>query len=54
MSKIVCIYSQEKDGSTDFLKPLYDYICTTLSAEGVGYDADSEEDTVSKIYSDEI
>ena len=50
MSKIVCIYSQEKDGSTDFLKPLYEYICTTLSAEGVGYDADSEEDTISKIH----
>lgn len=50
MSKTVCIYSQEKDGSTDFLKPLYDFICTTLSADGVGYNADSEEDTVSEIY----
>ncbi|MBR5959074.1 MAG: hypothetical protein IKZ99_11985 [Salinivirgaceae bacterium] len=50
MSKTVCIYSQERDGSTDFLKPLYDHICTTLSADGVGYDADSEEDTISRIY----
>lgn len=50
MSKTICIFSQEKDGSTDFLRPLYDYICATLSADGVGYNADSEEDTVSEIY----
>lgn len=51
MSKVVCIYSQERDGSTDFLRPLYNHICTALHANGVGYDADSEEDSVAEIYS---
>ena len=51
MSKVVCIYSPERDGSTTFLKPLYDHICTALSAKGVGYDMDSENDTVEEIYS---
>lgn len=50
MSKTVCIYSPEQDGSTDFLKPLYHQICATLSAEGFGYNADSDEDTVTPIY----
>lgn len=50
MSKIVCIYSQERDHTTDFLQCLCDHICTTLSAVQIGYDVDSEDDTIEEIY----
>lgn len=50
MSKIVCIYSQERDRTTDFLLPLCDHICSTLSAIKIGYDIDSDEDTLEIIY----
>ena len=49
MSKIVCIYS-EKDYAVDFLSPLCKYICDALSAIRVGYDKDSDDDTLTEIY----
>ena len=49
MSKIVCIYS-EKDYAVDFLSLLCNYICDELSAIRVGYDKDSDDDTLTEIY----
>ena len=49
MSKIVCIYS-EKDYAVDFLSSLCNYICDELSAIRVGYDKDSDDDTITEIY----
>lgn len=51
MSRIVCVYSKERDGSTDFLELLYKHICSVLSAKGMGYDMDSDDDSVENIYS---
>ncbi len=48
MNKIVCIYP--KDLATDFLHPLYEHICTTFNAIGVGYDTYSDEDPLELIY----
>lgn len=50
MSKTICIYSKERDKTTDFLAPLCKHICDQLQAECVGYDVDSEEDSVAIIY----
>ena len=49
MSKIVFIYS-EKDYAIEFLSPLCNHICDTLSATRVGYDKDNDDDTLSEIY----
>lgn len=50
MSKIVCIYSLERDHTTDFLQGLCDHINATLFAVQIGYDVDSEDDTIEEIY----
>lgn len=50
MSKIVCIYSLERDHTTDFLQSLCDHINATLFAVQIGYDVDSEDDTIEEIY----
>ncbi len=50
MSKIVCIYPQ--DSTTNFLRPLCDYICTTFSAIEVGYDTTSDNDPLETIYNE--
>ena len=50
MSKIVCIYSLERDHTTDFLQGLCDHINATLSAVQIGYDVDTDDDTLEEIY----
>lgn len=51
MSKTVCIYPQ--DSTTDFLRPLCDYICATFDAVEVGYDTSDDDDPMEIIF-DEI
>lgn len=51
MKKIVCIYPEDK--TTDFLQPLYEHICDTISAVGMHNDTTDEDDSLDKIY-DEI
>lgn len=50
MSKIVCIYIQERDGTTAFLDPLIEHIRNALTLVIVGYDIDSEDDPLEIIY----
>jgi hypothetical protein len=50
MSKIVCIYNQERDGTTAFLEPLVEHIKNMLAPVIVGYDIDSEDDPLEIIY----
>lgn len=50
MNKTICIYSKERDKTTDSLALLCKHICEQLQAECVGYDIDSEDDSVASIY----
>lgn len=50
MNKTVCIYIQERDGTTSFLGPLVKHITTVFSPIIVGYDIDSEDDPLEIIY----
>ena len=50
MNKAVCIYIQERDGTTTFLKPLVEHIKNMLAPVIVGYDIDSEDDPLEIIY----
>lgn len=50
MNKTVCIYPH--DFTTDFLHPLFDYICTTLGAIGIGYDTSGDDDPLELIYNE--
>lgn len=49
MSKIACIYIQERDGTTSFLEPLVEHIKNVFASTIVGYDIDSEEDPLEVI-----
>lgn len=51
MNKTICIYPH--DFTTDFLHPLFEHICTTLDASGIGYDTSGDDDPLELIY-DEI
>lgn len=48
MSKAICIYHE--DVTTSFLRPLCDYICSTFSAEEVGFDTSGDDDPHELIY----
>ena len=50
MSKSVCIYIQERDGTTSFLEPLVEHINKVFAPIIVGYDIDSEDDPLEIIY----
>lgn len=50
MNKAVCIYIQERDGTTTFLEPLVEHIKNMLAPVIVGYDIDSENDPLEIIY----
>lgn len=50
MSKTVCIYPE--DATTNFLRPLCDYICTTFNAVEIGYDTDGDADPLEAIYNE--
>ena len=50
MNKAVCIYIQERDGTTTFLEPLVEHIKNMLAPVIVGYDIDSEDDPLEIIY----
>ena len=50
MSKMVCIYIQERDGTTSFLEPLVEHINNVFAPTIVGYDIDSEEDPLEAIH----
>ena len=50
MSKIACIYIQERDGTTSFLEPLIEHIKNVFDPVIVGYDIDSEDDPMEIIY----
>lgn len=50
MNKTVCIYIQERDGTTSFLEPLVMHIKNMLAPIIVGHDIDSEDDPLEIIY----
>ena len=50
MSKAVCIFP--KDSTTEFLAPLYDHICPTFQAVGVGYDTSGDDNPLDLIYAE--
>lgn len=48
MSDVICIYPQ--DFSTDFLRPLCDFICSTFGATEIGFDTSGDDDPHEAIY----
>lgn len=50
MSKIVCIYTQERDETTSFLSPFVEHIRNVFNPIIVDYDIDSEDDPLEIIY----
>lgn len=48
MSRAICIYPE--DITTNFLRPLCDYICSTFGAEEVGFDTSGDNDPHELIY----
>lgn len=50
MSKIACIYIQERDGTTSFLSPFVEHIRNLFYPIFVDYDIDSEDDPLEIIY----
>ena len=50
MNKTVCIYIQERDGTTSFLAPFVEHIRTVFNPIIVDYDIDSEDDPLEIIY----
>lgn len=50
MKKTVCIYPE--DFTTAFLRPLYEHICTSFNAVGVGYDTFGDDDPLEFIFNE--
>ena len=50
MKKTICIYPE--DFTTAFLRPLYEHICTTFDAIGVGYDTYGDDDPLEFIFNE--
>lgn len=50
MNKTVCIFPE--DFTTEFLRPLCDYICATFDAVEVGYDISGDDDPLEIIYNE--
>lgn len=48
MSDVICIYPQ--DVTTDFLRPLCDFICSTFGATEIGFDTSGDDDPHEAIY----
>ena len=42
MSNVICIYPQ--DVSTNFLRPLCNFICSTFGAIEIGFDTSGDDD----------
>lgn len=50
MKKTVCIYPE--DFTTAFLRPLYEHICTSFNAVGVGYVISGDDDPLELIFNE--
>ena len=48
MSNVICIYPQ--DVSTNFLRPLCNFICSTFGAIEIGFDTSGDDDPHEAIY----